>query len=177
MGYVSTSSFIYESYFGLSEQGYSYYFASNAFFAVFAPLLYLKCFRDFNKQKLGYGYGAVGLLAGLLLFIGGRHTPLAFFLCFVPYSLLCGSVRTFSVNWILNQQQGDSGTAASVLNATGTVLSSLGMFAASMYPGNIVTGLVLLLMLSGLLLLLGWHIFLRSSIPCVGVKTGLDTEQ
>jgi len=171
MGYVSISSFIYIRYFGLSAQVYSYYFALNASLAILAPMIYLKWFRDRNKQKLGYGYALGTLLAGLLLFVAGRGAPWAFFLCFLPYALLSGSVRTFSVNWILEQHQGDSGASSSVLSASSTILNCLGMFVAAVYPGNIVSGLVILMMLSGAVLLVGWRVFLRSSIPCVGVKT------
>jgi len=34
MSFISSSSYIYVNEFGLSEQGYSYYFAANAFFMV-----------------------------------------------------------------------------------------------------------------------------------------------
>lgn len=42
MGYIATSAYIYEDYFGLSAQSYSYFFAANALLTLFGPFIYIR---------------------------------------------------------------------------------------------------------------------------------------
>jgi len=170
MGYVSSASFIYEVRFGLSEQGFSYYFAVNAFAALFAPLLYLKFLRNINKQALGFSFACGSIISGLLIMICGKQGPLFFMLCLIPYTLLTGSTRIYSVNWILDQHPGDNGAASSLISSTNTGLSCGCMLIAAFFSGDIVVSLGGLIIVFASISAITWYLFLRSSIPCVGVK-------
>ncbi len=44
MGYIATSAYIYEDYFGLSAQSYSYFFAANALLTLFGHKAFLDQF-------------------------------------------------------------------------------------------------------------------------------------
>ncbi|WP_203457138.1 multidrug effflux MFS transporter [Paenibacillus tepidiphilus] len=170
MGYIAVSSYIYVDYFGLSEQVYSYFFAANALVSILGPFLYVRFFSKMNKKILATACFAVAAVSGLLVMTIGRHSPALFLLSFVWMSLAFTATRPFSMSLLFRQQQGDTGSVSSIINTMTTVLGSIGMAVASVPWGNIVTGLGVLIVAMGLISVIGWLAFLRSSIPCVGVK-------
>lgn len=170
MGYIAVSSYIYVDYFGLNEQVYSYFFAANALVSILGPFLYVRFFSKMNKKLLATACFAVAAVSGLLVMTIGRHSPALFLLSFVWMSLAFTATRPFSMSLLFRQQQGDTGSVSSIINTMTTVLGSIGMAVASVPWGNIVTGLGVLIVAMGLISVIGWLAFLRSSIPCVGVK-------
>lgn len=89
---------------------------------------------------------------------------------FMIMSLTGSTIRPFSSNILFEQQKGDSGSASSLINTSFTVLGSIGMSIASMPWGNIVVGLGALITIFSIISLLSWSLFMKSSIPCMGVK-------
>lgn len=170
MGYLAISSFIYVRYFGLSEQTYSYFFAANSMLSVFGPLVYVKFLQGLDKKKLMFGCFAITLVSGLLVMTIGTLSPFLFLFSFMIASFMGPLTRPFSASVLLDQQKGDTGSAASLINTFMTVLGSLGMLAASIPWSNIVVGLGILISLFSVLSLVLWHLFLKSSIPFAGVK-------
>ena len=84
---------------------------------------------------------------------------------------LAGSVmRPFSSNLLLDQQEGDAGSTSSLINTLFTVLGSVGMSIASIHWSNIVIGLGLMIAVFSAISLFGWIAFMKSAIPCKGLK-------
>ena len=169
MGYISMSSYIYVEYFGLPEQTYSYFFAANAALSMVGPMLYVKFLINFNKKKLAAGCFTIYAICGVaIVLVGGLH-PALFWLGFAPFSLMGTITRPFSTNIMLDQQDGDSGSAASLIGGVATVFGSIGMVAASLFS-NAVFGLGFIIFLSGAASLIGWFALMKSSLPLKGVK-------
>ncbi len=169
MGYISMSSYIYVEYFGLSEQVYSYFFAANAGLSMIGPMLYVKFLSNSNKKKFASVCFAIYAVCGAaIVLVGGLH-PVLFWLGFMPFSLVGTISRPFSTNIMLDQQEGDTGSASSLLGGVGTVLGSIGMVTASMFS-NIIFGLGFIIFIIGAISLAGWILMLKSNLPLKGVK-------
>lgn len=113
---------------------------------------------------------AIATLSGVLVMTLGTLTPLLFWISFLFMSLSGAVMRPFSANLLLDQQESDIGSVSSVIGTLFTVLGSIGMALASIPWGNIVFGLGLLITIFSLISLLSWNVFMKSKIPCVGVK-------
>lgn len=170
MGYIAVSSYIYVDYFGLSEQVYSYFFAANALISVLGPFLYVRFLSGMNKVVLASSCFAVAALSGVMVMTIGTHSPALFLFSFVWMSLAFTATRPFSTNILFEQQKGDTGSASSLMNTVVTVFGSIGMAIASMPWSNIVVGLGALVTVLSIIAIIGWTSFIRSNIPCAGVK-------
>lgn len=170
MGYIAVSSYVYVDYFGLSAQVYSYFFAANALLSIAGPFIYVKFLSNMDKKMFASMILAIATLSGILVMTLGTLLPMLFWISFLFMSLSGAVMRPFSANLLLNQQESDIGSASSLIGTLFTVLGSIGMSLASLPWGNIVFGLGLLITIFSLISLLSWNVFMRSKIPCVGVK-------
>lgn len=136
MSYITASSFIYVDGFGVSEKIYSYYFAANAIFFMIGPLLYIKLSKGNNGNSLiTIGY-IVMSISGLLLCLIGNLNPWVFALILIPASLFGSLMGPPKTNLMLEQLQGDTGAASSIMNCTSTLFGSIGMFMISLNFSN-----------------------------------------
>jgi len=169
MGYIATSAYIYEDYFGLSAQSYSYFFAANALLTLFGPFIYIRFLSAMDKRVFTLLFFGISTLSGVLVMTIGTVAPMLFLLSFVLMSLSLAIIRPFSTNLLLEQQKSDIGSASSLINTLFTVLGAIGMTVASVPWGNIVVGLGVLITIFSALALVSWNLFLKSNIPCVGI--------
>ena len=169
MGYISMSSYIYVSYFGLSEQVYSYFFAANAGLSMLGPMLYVRFLSRANKKKFAVGCFAIYTVCGVAIVTIGGIAPFLFWLGFAPFSLTGTITRPFSTNIMLDQQDGDTGSASSLISGVATVFGSVGMVAVSMFS-NPVMGLGTIICITGIVSLAGWALLMKSNLPLRGVK-------
>ncbi|MGI6119662.1 MAG: multidrug effflux MFS transporter [Desulfosporosinus sp.] len=175
MGYIATSAYIYEDYFGLSAQSYSYFFAANALLTLFGPFIYVRFLSAMDKKVITLLFFGISTLSGVLVMTIGTVAPILFLLSFVLMSLSVAAIRPFSTNLLLEQQKSDIGSASSLMNTLFTVLGAIGMTIASVSWGNIVVGLGVLITIFSALALVSWNLFLKSNIPCVGLKDILES--
>ncbi len=169
MGYISMSSYIYVEQFGLSEQVYSYFFAANAGLSMIGPMMYVKFLTSANKKKFASICFIIYMICGAaILLVGGLH-PVLFWLGFMPFSLAGTVSRPFSTNIMLDQQEGDTGSASSLMGGVATVFGSVGMVAVSMFS-NPIFGLGTIILLTGIVSFIGWALLMKSSLPVKGVK-------
>ena len=169
MGYISMSSYIYVEYFGLSEQVYSYFFAANAGLSMLGPMLYVRFLTNANKKKFALCCFTVYAICGAVIVLAGGLSPFLFWLGFMPFSLAGTVTRPFSTNIMLEQQEGDTGSASSLISGVATVFGSIGMMAASMFS-NAVMGLGTIICVTGIVSFIGWALLMKSSLPLRGVK-------
>ena len=170
MGYLANSSYIYVSSFGLSEQSYSYFFAANACLSLVAPWLYVRLLADRPKRVVAHGLFAVAFVAGLLVVLLGRRSPWLFLFCFMPFSLVNTMTRPFATNILLDQVKGDSGSASALINATFTVMGSIGMVLVGAGSGSLAAALGSWLVGLATLQTVAWLLLMRSRLPLYGVK-------
>lgn len=169
MGYISVSSYIYVDFFGLSEQTYSFFFAANALVSLFGPVCYVRFFSRRNKQKIVYVSFVGYVIAGAFLLLLGQQLPFLFWLGFAPFSFLGALLRPFSSNLLLDQQQGDTGSASSLLNGIFTVIGSCGMMLVSMAANGIVA-LGSAVLACGVISIIVWTLLMRSKVTIIGIK-------
>jgi drug resistance transporter, Bcr/CflA subfamily len=127
MSYLSLCSFIYQNDFGLSAQAYSLFFAANAGFSLCGPLLYIRLMGKMpprNMNRLGFGAVTAG---SVLLFFFGSLSPWMFFVSFALCSVFISMMRPLSTAILLEQQEGDTGSASSLINFSNTMLGCIGM--------------------------------------------------
>ena len=125
MGYVAVCSYVYIDFFGLSETSYSYYFAVNSACAILGPILYVRLSRRLTPRFMMNLCIVVAAACGVLLLVFGSLLPLAFLLCFLPFTIIESLLRPMSTAVLLNQQEKDTGSASSLINFVNTVLGSL----------------------------------------------------
>lgn len=169
MGYIAMSSYIYVDYFGLSEQVYSYFFAANAALSMVGPILYVRFMTGFNKKKFAMICFALYAVCGATIALIGHTSPFLFWIGFAPFSLIGTITRPFGTNIMLDQQNGDTGSASSLINGMATILGSVGMMCASMWA-DIVFGLGFMICVTGIVSIICWMLLMRSAVPCRGVK-------
>jgi DHA1 family bicyclomycin/chloramphenicol resistance-like MFS transporter len=108
LAFVSASAFIYQDYFGLSEQTYSYFFALNAAIMVFGPFLYIRLSSRFSRFTLITVNFAIMFVAGLLICTVGRLSPWAFALSLLPSTMMGSFIGPPSRFLMLSQQTRDT---------------------------------------------------------------------
>lgn len=170
MGYIAVSSYIYIDYFGLSEQSYSYFFAINAFISIAGPIIYVRYLRNFNQNAIAAVAFVLSIISGILVMTIGIVSPVIFLLSFIIMSFTGSAIRPFSTNILFDQINGDTGSAASLMGILFTVMGSGGMLIASMPWGNVVISLGAMIAIFSGMSLVGWYVFMKSDIPCVGIK-------
>jgi len=170
MGYLSLSSYIYIDHFKLTEQHYSYYFATNALLTTLGPIVYVRFFTGLDKKWFPAVCFLIATLGGVLVMTIGSIAPLLFLGSFSLMSFVFAMLRPFSTNLIMDQHRGDAGSVASIWNTLNMVMGSLGMILASLPLGDSVVVLGMLMTTFALLAFVFWMAFMKSAIPCIGVK-------
>lgn len=175
MGYIAVCSYVYIDFFGLSETSYSYYFAFNSAAAILGPILYVKAVRHVTPRTMMNVCLIVTAASGVLLLVFGTLLPLAFMLCFLPFTIIESALRPMSTAILLNQQERDTGSASALINFVNTVLGSLGMMLAPVISSNYVHGLGALLVVFALVAALLWVIVQRHGRRTGSCLKGIDS--
>ncbi|MFH1982502.1 MAG: Bcr/CflA family efflux MFS transporter [Pseudomonadota bacterium] len=114
-GFIGGSSDIYIRGFGLSEYGFSLYFAFNALALMGGSMACAKWGTHVATDRILI-FSLVGMTAGgVLLTVLDTGTPMAFALPMALYTFFMGMSRPISNHVILEQVDRDTGTAASLL--------------------------------------------------------------
>lgn len=168
MGYIATSSYIYQDFFGLSKTHYSYFFAANAAISMIAPMFYVKFMLGMNKKLLATVCLSIFVVSGVLMLSFGSLSPWLFLFTLIPYSAIGSIIRPFSSNLQLLQQEGDTGSASSMINVIPTIFGCIGMTVIPM-GANLVTTLALSITVTSAIQLISWLILLKSKIQINGL--------
>jgi len=169
MSYIVQSSYIYVDFFGLTETQYSLFFATNALISMCSPLLYVRFFSRIRKRWFAFGMFTVQMAAGILLLTVGHMAPYLFLLSFLPFAMATSAGRPYSTNFLLDQQEGDTGSASSLINFCWTLAGCLGMVVISGESSSIVMIMGAFIAGCSLVQLISWAGLLRSRIRCKGI--------
>ncbi|SHI10955.1 MFS transporter, DHA1 family, bicyclomycin/chloramphenicol resistance protein [Sporobacter termitidis DSM 10068] len=159
LAFVTSSAYIYEDYFGQSSQMYSYFFAFNSVTMILGPFLYVRLSSRFSRFSLINACFAVSVAAGILVICVGRLNPYAFALTMMPATVMGSFVGPPSRFLLMTQQQGDTGSVSSLINAIFTLTGSIGMLITSLNLGNLVVVIGALFVLMNLLCGAAWLFF------------------
>lgn len=151
MAFIAASSFIYIQGFGMDESMYSYYFAFNALGALVGPIMYLRVSRWFSSGNVITAGFILLALCGIILNIERDLSPMGFALTMVISTVAVSMMRPPTANLLLSQQEGDTGSAASLINFSGMLMGALGMFLISLETGNLIASIGLMQVVVGLI--------------------------
>jgi DHA1 family bicyclomycin/chloramphenicol resistance-like MFS transporter len=160
MAWVSMSSYIYENFFGLSSQTYSYFFALVCAGTVFGPLTYMAISRKFSRYAILTACYVEMLVAGVAVALVGALSPWSLAFLLLPTTFCCGAIRPPTTFMMLNNKEGDSGSAAALIGAVATLGGAAGMFVISLFRDYILT-LGVIYALVGAVSLFLWLTFFR----------------
>ena len=160
MGYLAIASYIYINDFGLSETMFSIFFAINSAFAVLGPILYMRV-SHLSKKVLFHAAFVLSTISALLLYFVGDMGPIAFLLCYVPFTIMSCFTRPFVSDMLLSAQKTDIGAAASLMNFGFTVIGSIGMIVGSLGWSSYIGGLSITIFIFTALAFVMWLIILK----------------
>ncbi len=126
MGYISSSSYIFENLFGLTPAGYSLYFAVTSLTAVIGPLIYIVVTGK-RPFALSFALFLICLISGILMLMFGHISPLVFAILEAPAMFIICLTRPFAAEKLLNMQVLAIGSASAVLNFTQSLFGGIGM--------------------------------------------------
>lgn len=171
MAYIAVGSYIYITFFGLSQMEYSMYFSVCALLTVIGPFAYLAVARHTTVVRITTGLLAVSFLSGIAIIAFGQISPLVFCAIFLVFAFCEASIRPYSTNILLAQQSDDTaGTASSVINCTHTAVGSVGMLLATLPWSTYIFGVGALMVITMGVGLIGWWALLRSKLTLNGVR-------
>lgn len=169
MAYIAIASYIYIDFFGLTQLQYSYFFAAVAGLSVLGPFIYLSLSRFTSLRNVTNLLLGVGLLSGFLLFFAGHLSPFLFCLAFLLIALAQAAIRPYATNLLLSQQEGDTGSASSLINFMGTALGCLGMFLTLFPWPNYIFALGVITVIGIASAIALWVYLIRSGIKIKGL--------
>ncbi|MDO5329131.1 MAG: multidrug effflux MFS transporter [Coriobacteriia bacterium] len=138
MGYLALSSFVYQDVFHLSPQEFSMFFAINGLVSIVGPLACIYFSKKDHKMGVQTGYLIIGAICTIMVFIIGNISAVAFLLCIIPYNITTSFQRPFVTDILLEQHDGDTGSASALINFVYTIFGGIGMIVASAPWGDFV---------------------------------------
>ena len=163
MAYLAVASYIYEDYFGLQPTTFSIFFAINALSSVLGPLVYMKINGKVSAKATMRVVIIIGLATAVAMLLIGKTSPVVFLATMIPFSVVNSYLRPFGTNILLDQIDGDTGSASALLNFVHTLLGSIGMFIGSLPWSSYIAGVSLTMIGFLILALLSWIYVLKSS--------------
>lgn len=170
MAYIAVGSYVYISFFGLSELEYGVYFAAAALLTAAGPFIWLKASKYVSARRFTSFLLVAALLSGVAIVLLGELSPVLFCATFLVFALTEACVRPYSTNILLSQQEGDAGAASSLINFAHTAIGCVGMLLAVLPWPNFVFGIGALIVVSMAVGGACWIALLRSDIPLAGIK-------
>ena len=177
MAYIAVGSYVYISFFGLSELEYSVFFAVAALLTAAGPFIWLKASRYVSARRFTGILLAAAALSGVAMLLAGELSPVLFCLTFLVFALTEACIRPYSTNILLSQQEGDTGAASSLINFAHTAIGYVGMLLAVLPWSSYVQGIGVLIVASMAFAGIGWIALLKSRIPLAGIKDAAPSGQ
>ena len=155
MAYIAVGSYVYISFFGLSELAYSFYFALAALLTVTGPDL-AQSIEACERRKPATFLTAVALCSGAAMLLVGQRGPALFCATFLVFAVTEACIRPYSTNILLSQQEGDTGAASSLINFAHTAIGCVGMVLAVLPWPNFVVGIGVIIIATMAVAGAGW---------------------
>jgi DHA1 family bicyclomycin/chloramphenicol resistance-like MFS transporter len=131
MAYITSSAFIYITFFGCTEQQFGFYFAVNAIASMAGPLAYKRFLRNMPHVPFLTLSFSVTVLTGIGLLLAGASGPVAFLLLYFPLTFFAAASRPLNTLLILSQVDGDTGSVSSLIGCGGLLFGSIAMACCS----------------------------------------------
>ena len=170
MAYIAVGSYIYITFFGLTELEYSYFFAIAALLTAAGPFIWLKASHYVSTRRFTTALLAIAFVSGLAMIALGEFSPFLFCATFLVFAMTEACVRPYSTNILLSQQEGDTGAAASLINFAHTAIGCVGMVLAVLPWPNFVVGVGAIIAGAMAVAGIAWALLLHSKVSLAGIK-------
>lgn len=170
MAYIAVGSYIYITFFGLTELEYSYFFAIAALLTAAGPFIWLKASHYVSARRFTTALLAIAFASGLAMIALGEFSPFLFCATFLVFAMTEACVRPYSTNILLSQQEGDTGAAASLINFAHTAIGCVGMVLAVLPWPNFVVGVGAIIAGAMAVAGIAWALLLHSKVSLAGIK-------
>ncbi len=162
MAFISSSSYLYQFYFGFSEMMYGIIYGLNAIAAILATLFSYRIRAALGGRHMMWLFLLVMACSGVAIMVFGRLSALVFFVLFLPFAFCCTGSKPVAFSMLLRQKEGEAGAASSLVNFVHTLTSCVGLVLGSIMWGDIVIGLGAVVTLFGTAAVVGWWVIMRS---------------
>lgn len=149
MAFLGIAAYVYIDDFGMSEQTFSFIFAFNAVCATLGPFLYLRLSRIIQVQSVILGCFAVIVIGGIAMLLFGGYSLWVFAAVAATTTVCVIIVRVPGVNLMLDQQTKDTGSAAALIQFSGTLLGAGAVQIVSANSHNLIRNYGILLIVIG----------------------------
>ena len=166
--YLAVASYIYVDTFGATPQGYTYFFAVTAAFTAVGPFIWVKASKKVAPRAFTNVMMALAFVSAIALFVVGEASAFAFCAAFILFATLQSAIRPYMVNTLLSLQDGDTGSASSLINFTVCMLGVVGMGAVVAPWPNYIFGLATIMLVCAVLSCVLWICLLR--LPCLHIE-------
>jgi MFS transporter, DHA1 family, multidrug resistance protein len=156
MGFVSSSSYIYQEDFGVSSQVYSYFFAIFAAGLALGAPIYIRLSRSYRRTSILTGCFSVIALGGVLVLAVGGLGPRAFILAVLPSCVALSAMRPPATYLMLDQHEADAGSVSALMSSSHMVMGSIGIVIMSLPIAGRVEMLGALILIVGVYSLSLW---------------------
>ncbi|MBU2963444.1 multidrug effflux MFS transporter [Citreicella sp. C3M06] len=156
LSFLGIAAYVYIDGFGMSEQAFSFIFAFNAACATLGPVLYLRLSRFIPVQTIITTCFAVVFSGGAaMLFLGGQ-SPWIFAALAAMITISVIVMRVPGANLLLDQQTRDTGSAAALIQFSGTLMGAAGVQIVSANSHDLIRNYGILLIVIGTTCSLLW---------------------
>ena len=149
MAFLGSAAYVYIDGFGMSEQAFSFIFAFNAVCAALGPTLYLRLSRYIRVQSIIFGCLIVVICAGVAMLLLGGLAAWIFAALAAITTVAVIIVRVPGANLLLDQQTKDTGSAAALIQFSGTMMGAAAVQIVSANSHDLIRNYGLLLVAIG----------------------------
>jgi DHA1 family bicyclomycin/chloramphenicol resistance-like MFS transporter len=161
--YVGISAILYIQDFGLTEQQFSLYFAANAFIVIAGSVMYIYLSKFIRPVTILTASFLISFVSGILIItVGGNH-PALLLLSTATGTFGFSIQRPPSLNFMLEQQDSDTGSASALMNSLMMFIGSFGLYLVSLEWEN---RFVVLGMMFAVVNIIGWLFWLYAKRHC-----------
>jgi DHA1 family bicyclomycin/chloramphenicol resistance-like MFS transporter len=141
MAFIGASSYIYQDFFGMSSQTYSYFYAAVSVGMIAGPILYVWWSKRMPRGPIITACLSVFLVCGVLILLFGARSPWFLSAFIIPMNVFNACLRPPVAYLMLAQQRSDIGSASSLMTFVGFIFGSVGMVLVSASPLNMILAL------------------------------------
>ena len=141
MAFLASASYIYIDGFGLTEGQFSLFFAFNASCAMVGPTIYMQMRRYVEPKSIITGCFILIFICGIVVSVFGHISPWLLAASVGPVTMAVIAVRVPGTHLMLEQQEGDSGSASALINFFAMFMGSMGMQLVTLWPNTLVMNL------------------------------------
>lgn len=160
--YLAVASYIYVDFFGTTPQEYTYFFAVTAAFTALGPFIWIKARTRVSPRHFTHGMIALGVLAAIILLVIGNTSVYVFCGALILFATIQSAIRPYTTNILLSQQQGDTGSASSLIGFTISMFGVVGMSIIVAPWPTYIFGIGFIMLVCAMLSCILWVYLLRS---------------